>query len=86
VEVKNMGNNYFGNARDEALNIHFLPYGDPVIDAYKKDVDVGALRRNLILTVEERMNNFLQSMKMIYEARRAGDQLREKELTANGQA
>lgn len=74
-----MTGNYFGSARDEALNIHFLPYGDPVIDAYKKDVDVEALRRNLRLTVEERMSNFLHSMQLIYAARRAGEHLREQE-------
>ncbi|MFN0020587.1 MAG: hypothetical protein ACKVP0_20200 [Pirellulaceae bacterium] len=71
-----MKDHFFASKRDEALNIHFSPHGDPVIDVYKKDVDIGALRRNLSLTVEERMNNFLRGMEAMYEFRRAGDKLR----------
>jgi hypothetical protein len=71
-----MKDNFFASKRDESLNIHFSPHGDPVIDAYKKDVDIGALRRNLSLTVEERMNNFLRGMEAMYEFRRAGNKLR----------
>ena len=33
-------------------------YCDPVIDAYKKDVDRTLLRENLKLTVEERFRKF----------------------------
>lgn len=81
-----MVENYFASKRDEALNIHFCPNGDPVIDAYKKDVDIGALRKNLTLTVEERMNNFLRGMEAMYEFRRAGDKLRAKQGARHGQA
>ena len=52
------------------------PAPDPVIEAYKKDVDRTLIRRNLMLTVEER---FLQLMDMQVFAdglRAAGRRLR----------
>lgn len=49
---------------------------DAVIEVYKKDVDIGLLRANLALTVEERLMQ-LQRAAEIYEAlREAGEKLR----------
>ena len=49
---------------------------DPVIEAYKKDVDITLIRENLKLTPEERLRNliaFSQFAKKVREAgRRAG--------------
>jgi len=44
---------------------------DPVIEAYKKDVDRTLLRENLKLTVEQRFNNLMAMQKFAEELRRA---------------
>ncbi len=44
---------------------------DPVIEAYKKDVDRTLLRENLKLTVEERLVNLMQLQRFIEEMRKA---------------
>jgi len=49
---------------------------DPVINAYKKDVDRTLLIENLKLTPEERCEKFLRFMEMVYEIRRAGEKMR----------
>ncbi len=50
---------------------------DPVIEAYKKDIDRTLLRENLKLSVAERCRKFERNMRMVYELRRAGRKLRE---------
>lgn len=52
---------------------------DPVIEAYKKDVDVTLLDRNLALTVEERFRQ-LESMARFVEAARKAREAAELEL------
>lgn len=47
---------------------------DPVIEAYKKDVDRTLLRENLKLTVEERLRNLMRHQRFAEEMRRAGRQ------------
>jgi len=42
---------------------------DPVIEAYKKDVDRTLLRENLNLTPQQRSERFLAVIKSIYELR-----------------
>jgi hypothetical protein len=52
-----------------------LPEGlepDPVIEAYKKDVDRTLLRENLRLTVEQRFQKLFDLQKFVAELRRAG--------------
>lgn len=49
---------------------------DPVIDAYKKDVDRTLLRANLARTVEERLQNLAHLQRFGEELRRAGRALR----------
>jgi hypothetical protein len=51
-------------------------YGDPVIDAYKKDVDRTLLRENLKLTVEERFRKFERFMEYMAELHQAGQRSR----------
>jgi hypothetical protein len=51
-------------------------YLDPVIEAYKKDVDRTLLRENLKLTVDERFQKFERFMEYIYELREAGRRAR----------
>jgi hypothetical protein len=47
-------------------------YFDPVIEAYKKDVDRSLLRENLKLTVEERFQKFERFMEYVSALRTAG--------------
>ncbi len=49
---------------------------DPVIEAYKKDVDRTLLIESLKLTPEQRSRRFLSFMEMACELRRAGEHLR----------
>jgi hypothetical protein len=51
-------------------------YCDPVIEAYKKDVDRTLLRENLKLTVEERFRKFERFMEYVHELREAGRKAR----------
>jgi hypothetical protein len=51
-------------------------YCDPVIEAYKKDVDRTLLRENLKLTVDERFRKFESFMQYVHELREAGRKAR----------
>jgi hypothetical protein len=53
-------------------------YCDPVIEAYKKDVDRTLLRENLKLTVEQRFLKFESFMASVWELREAGRRARLK--------
>ncbi len=45
---------------------------DPVIEAYKKDIDRTLLRENLKRTVEERLRDLMRLQRFAEEWRRAG--------------
>ena len=49
-----------------------LPKPDPVIEAYKKDVDRTLLRENLRLTAQQRFENLMQLQRFAGELRKAG--------------
>jgi len=49
---------------------------DPVIETYKKDIDLTLLEENLKLTVEERLRKLMAMQKFAEELRRAGKRLR----------
>ncbi|HEY6168266.1 MAG TPA: hypothetical protein VI454_09525 [Verrucomicrobiae bacterium] len=51
---------------------------DPVIEAFKKDVDRTLLIESLKRTPEQRSQRFLSFMGMAYELRRAGERSRAK--------
>ncbi len=51
---------------------------DPVIEAYKKDIDRTLIRENLKLTVEERFRKAMALAKFADELRRAGREARSK--------
>jgi hypothetical protein len=53
---------------------------DPVIEAYKRDVDLTLLRKNLRLTPEERILAAMELQKLAEEVRRAGENLSEPTL------
>jgi hypothetical protein len=48
------------------------PEPDPVIEAYKKDIDRTLLRENLKRTVEERLRDLMRLQRFADEWRRAG--------------
>lgn len=50
---------------------------DPVIEAYKKDVDRSLIRENLRLSVEERFEKLMQLQKFAEELRRASQRARQ---------
>jgi hypothetical protein len=52
-------------------------YCDPVIEAYKKDVDRTLLRENLKLTVEGRFQKFERFAEFAFELKEAGRRARE---------
>lgn len=49
---------------------------DPVVEAYKKDVDVSLLQRNLRLTVEERFRQLMELQRFALALREAGRKAR----------
>jgi hypothetical protein len=56
-----------------------LPLTDPVIEAFKKDVDRTLLRENLKLTVEERFEKMLSFLRFTDELRRSAEAARAQE-------
>ena len=54
------------------------PEADPVVEAYKRDVDRTLLRENLRRSVTERVANLIALHRLAEEARRAGAALRKK--------
>lgn len=63
-------------------NVKTLLFPDPVIEAYIMDVDRTLIRENLKLTVAQRLENFANAMRSVYELRRAGERMREKQRKA----
>ena len=49
---------------------------DPVIEAYKKDIDRTLIRENLKLTVEQRFLKLMDLQKFAAELQRAGEKAR----------
>jgi hypothetical protein len=61
--------------------MHFLRQPlepDPVIEAFKKDIDRTLLRENLKLSYEERLLKLMQLQRFADELRRAGLQVRRR--------
>lgn len=52
------------------------PDADPIVEAYKKDIDRTLLRENLKLTVEERFRKAMALARLAEELRRAGREAR----------
>jgi hypothetical protein len=52
---------------------------DPVVQAYKKDIDRTLIRENLKLTVEERFRKAMAVGRFVDELRRAGRKLRSQQ-------
>jgi hypothetical protein len=54
-------------------------YRDPVVEAYKKDIDRTLLRANLKLTPTERLQRAMAHAKFADELRRAGREFRSQQ-------
>jgi len=54
------------------------PGRDPLVEAYKKDIDRTLIRENLKLTVEERFRKAMALARFADEMRRAGKQARSR--------
>lgn len=52
---------------------------DPIVEAYKKDIDRTLIRENLKLSVEDRFRNAMALMRFAEEMRRAGREARSKQ-------
>ena len=51
---------------------------DPVIEAYKKDIDRTLIRENMKRTVEERFERLMELQRFAEELQRAGREARKK--------
>lgn len=51
---------------------------DPVIDAYKKDIDMNLIRENLKLTVDQRLLQLMRLQRLAEEMRRAADEAKSR--------
>ena len=51
---------------------------DPVIEAYKKDIDVTLIRENLRLTVDQRFQQLMKLQRFAEELQKAGQKARQK--------
>lgn len=60
----------------ERLSLDIASSPDPVIEAYKKDVDRTLIRENLEKSHEERVLALEAMLEVVYEVRRAGKALR----------
>ena len=55
---------------------HGLASRDPVIEAYKKDIDRSLIRENLRLTVDQRFHQLMKLQEFAEELKRAGKKIR----------
>jgi len=61
------------------MAITSLPKPDPVIEAYKKNVDRTLLRENLRLTAQQRFENLMRLQRFATELRKAGHSARKNQ-------
>ena len=59
--------------------VNMFPPPDPVVEAYKKDVDISLLRRNLQRTVQERLDAMISMLELAEEMRRGIDAARSRD-------
>lgn len=60
----------------ETFSLDITNSSDPVVEAYKKDVDRTLIRENLKKSYEERILALEEMLELVYEVRRAGKVLR----------
>ena len=57
---------------------------DPVIEAYKKDIDRTLIRENLKLTHSQRVQKLIELQRFAEGLRRAGEELRTRQRQGHG--
>lgn len=62
------------------MDFEFDDYKDPVIEAYKKDVDRTLIRENLRLTPEQRLRKLMELQRFAEELRRAGREAKKEKI------
>ena len=63
----------------ETFSLDIASSRDPVIEAYKKDVDRTLIQENLKKSHEERVLALEAMLEVVYEVRRAGKALRDEQ-------
>ena len=63
-----------GRMEDQKPNVD----RDPLIEAFKKDLDLTLIHQNLRLTVDERFTQLMELQRFAEELRRAGRKAREQ--------
>ncbi len=61
---------------DDWVPVSLAP--DPVIDAYKPGIDITLLKKNLSLSIEQRIENGMAAQAVVQELRQAGIRMRAK--------
>lgn len=62
--------------KDSNENLAPADYKDPLIEVFKKDVDVTLIRENLRLTIDQRFQQLMKLQELAEELRRAGRKAR----------
>lgn len=62
--------------KDSNENLASATYKDPLIEAFKQDIDVTLIRENLRLTVDQRFRQLMKLQEFAEELRRAGRKAR----------
>lgn len=65
--------------KDSANSAKSRIESDPVIEAYKKDIDVTLIRENLRLTVDQRFQQLMELQRFAEELQNAGRKARQKQ-------
>jgi hypothetical protein len=69
--VYNLSGEAMMNQQDDQIK-------DPIIELYKKDVDVSLIRENLRLSIEERFVKLMEMQRLADELRNAGREYEKK--------
>ena len=62
--------------KDSAQEIERVSDLDPLIEAYKKDIDITLIRENLRLTVDQRFQQLMKLQQFAQDLHRAGRKAR----------
>ncbi len=62
----------------EPMSEGFCPPGrDPVIEAYKRDIDLTLIRENIRLSIDERFLQLIEHQRLAEELKQAGRRVRQ---------
>jgi hypothetical protein len=64
--------------KDSPVGNQSQPVLDPIIEVYKKDIDLTLIRENLRLTVDQRFQQLMKLQRFAEELQKAGQKARQK--------